>query len=132
MNEISERDNRFMSLAQKTAELSLELEYRFGAVITDGSQIVSIACNSNKTHPHIFWRNKYDHKYRFARLHAEARAIIRAKTNLKGCTIYIYRARNLGDAGNSFPCRQCFSMIEDVGIRRVVYVKNNNFSVVKI
>lgn len=135
-NDISERDYRFMELARKTAELSLEREYRFGAVITSGSQIISIACNSSKTHPYIYWRNKYIQnkfgKLCYGRLHSETRAIILAKTNLKGCTIYIYRARNLGDAGDSFPCNFCLPVIIEVGIKKIVFIQNGQISLVKI
>ncbi len=135
-NDISERDYRFMELARKTAELSLEREYRFGTVITSGSQIVSLACNSSKTHPYIFWKNRYIHhkfgKMCWGRMHSETRAIILAKTNLKRCTIYIYRAKNSGGAGDSWPCIYCLPVILDVGIKRIVFMRNGQILSVKV
>lgn len=50
-------------------------------------------------------------------IHAEANAILRAKCNLKGHTLYVYPLA---------PCGQCAAMICQVGIIRVVAVVPND------
>ena len=51
-----------------------------------------------------------DNKYMYV-VHAELNAILNAKTDLRGCTIYV----------SLFPCNECAKAIIQSGIRKVVY-----------
>jgi dCMP deaminase len=103
----------FFRLARQVALYSNHPEYQFGAVIVKGSRVVSLACNKYKTHPKA--------KSQFNRIHAELGAIINAKTDLQGASIYVYRQTRHGVPALAKPCKHCQAVIKESGIKVVFY-----------
>lgn len=108
-------DRRFLDLAKMIAGWSKDSSTKVGAVITKGKRIVSVGFNG-------FAAGVYDSPDRYADrefklmgiLHAEDNAILFAKQDLSGCTIYTWPAP---------PCARCAAKIIQVGITRVVSVE---------
>jgi len=112
-----------MRAAIRQSEKS-EHRFRVGAAIAKGKKVLIAACNSRKTHP------KYG-SGAFSTLHAESHAIykaIRQGINIKGATIYVYRANDL----LAKPCPSCQALINKYGIKHVVYSGNLDAQKVKV
>ncbi|MDY0198386.1 MAG: deaminase [Tenuifilaceae bacterium] len=88
---------------------------RIGAVIYKGSRVISFGFNKiNKSHP------KYASKY--STIHAEINALLKAQTDLVGCSLYTYREHNKYQTPLlSKPCSNCFSAILEAGISKIYY-----------
>ena len=102
-----------ISLAVKQANKSA-VRTKHGAVLAKGKRVIGVGHNQYKTH------TKYGSGH-WGWLHAEAvaiRDVIRKGINPAGATIYITR---LGDNRMSKPCPFCQAMIEEHGIRKVIY-----------
>lgn len=110
---------KFFDLAKKIADMSTYPGAKVGAVITKNNQIISMACNEDKTHP----KSRYFHR----KLHAELSAILRSRTNLTGCSIYVYRETKTGELAMAKPCFSCQEAIRKSGIRKVYYSKIGGF-----
>ncbi len=108
-----------LNLALKTANKSLFIRARMGAVITKGGRV--IACSTNKTR---YSRNAASD---FATTHAEEGAILQVlrKPNglqlLNGATIYVTRIKKDGTCGLAKPCPNCQALINSVGIKKVIH-----------
>jgi cytidine deaminase len=105
-----------MRAAIKASEQSKH-KFKMGAAIARGRKVLVSAHNSNKTHP-IFGSGEYN------TLHSESYAIwkaIRQGINLKGTSIYVYRANN----NLAKPCPCCQKLINKYGIKRVFYSGNS-------
>ena len=88
-------------------------DYRLGACIAKANRIISVGYNRQKTH------TKSRHKYKW--LHAEMDAILRAREDLRGATIYVVRVRKNDTLGRSMPCRECMSWLAEVGIKKIIF-----------
>lgn len=101
---------------------------QIGAVIYKGNRVISLGFNKIKSHP------KLANEDRFFSLHAEMSAILNAKQNLKGCTIYVYREYQDGDPALAKPCKHCMPNLIEAGISKVYYTDNNDdgYSVLKL
>jgi dCMP deaminase len=105
-------DSLMMRLAHLISTRSIDPSTKHGAVIVDRqSRILSMGYNGSVQglgHDKIVWTRpeKYDYM-----IHAEANAILFAKQDLKGCTIYV--------TGPS--CADCFNLIAQAGIKRCVF-----------
>jgi len=92
-----------------------------GAVIFRGNKVVSTGFNKMKSHP------RYANEDWYYFLHAEMMAIINAKQDLTGCSIYVYREFKNGDGyALAKPCDSCMAAIIESGISRVYFTDNNN------
>ena len=103
-----------IKLAIKEASLS-QARCKHGAVVTRGGSVLGKGRNTYKTHA---TRGRGP----LRTLHAEAACIRDAERrgiNLRGATIYVARTGNKSQM--SRPCLDCQQMIEDYGIRKVVY-----------
>jgi len=111
-------DRRFLGLSEHISRWSKDPSTKVGAIITNDIKIVSVGFNglpqSVKDYPEILEvRNlKYKHI-----IHAETNAILAAKTDLTGCTIYTFPF---------LPCTRCASMVAQSGISRVVSITCQN------
>lgn len=104
-------DERFLDLAKHVSAWSKDPSTKVGAVITRGNEIVSMGYNGFPSgvedNERLFNREtKYD-----IIIHAEINAILHAKQNLDGCTIYVWPLP---------PCPRCAAVIIQSGIDRVV------------
>ena len=105
---------RFIDLAYHIASWSKDPSSKIGAVIVDSNRrIVSTGYNGfargvRDTDGRLWNR---DVKYKIV-LHAEENAIMFAKQNLDGCSLYVT---------NMPPCSHCASLIIQSGIKSVYY-----------
>ena len=94
---------------------------RVGAVIIKKKRILSKGHNyaqraARKLHPKFKqWPNS---------IHAEADAILKAKTDLFGATIYVIRINRAGQLRYALPCSYCMAYLKHVGIRKIFYSIN--------
>ena len=112
-------DKRFLELAKLCGSWSKDPSTQVGAVIVDGNnRIVSIGFNGfpqgveDSEERLVDRETKYD-----IIVHAEANALMFAKTSLEGCSLYTWPFQ---------PCSRCAGLIIQSGIRRVVSVINND------
>lgn len=112
-------DHRFLALARHIATWSKDPSTRVGAVIVDeDKRIVSSGYNGfpkgmlDEAHLYADRDFKYEHI-----VHGEMNAVIFARRNLSGCTLYTVPF---------MPCSRCASMIIQTGITRVVAPKSDN------
>ena len=105
-------DTRFLGLAAHISSWSKDPSSQVGAVITDGNRIVSLGYNGfaagvDDTDARLVDR---DVKLNLT-IHAEENAMIFAKRDLSGCTVYV-----------THPCPRCASKLIQEEVARVVYI----------
>jgi dCMP deaminase len=100
---------RFLELSEFVAGWSKDPSTKVGAVIAEGKRIVSIGFNGPPAGTHDSDILPRDEKLRRT-IHAETNAILFARRDLTGCTIYVSRP----------PCSQCAAKIIQAGIKVVV------------
>jgi len=98
-----------------------------GCVIFKGSKIISIGNNQ------IRYCNKLNIKYKkwINSLHAEQKAIIFSKKDVKRCSLLVIRINREGELKYSKPCVVCRQFINDMGISKVFY-SNKNGEIVQL
>ena len=102
---------RFIELASLVASWSKDSSTKVGAVIADGKRIVSVGFNGFPENVSDDLEIIADRERKYRRvLHSEANAILFAKRDLSGCTLYC----------THFPCCQCMSLALQAGIRTFV------------
>lgn len=111
-------DEYFMSIARQVASRSTCDRKSVGAVVVLDRTILSTGYNGSiRGYPHcddVGHMMEGDHCV--ATIHAEANAIIQAARHgvkLEGATLYV----------TASPCWNCFKMLANVGIRRIVYAE---------
>lgn len=108
---LSKKHKKFLLLAMQMAENS-ECSFRHGSVLVRGGRVLSVGFNkprnssSNTKHQSI---------------HAEEDVIKRARTSIKGATLYVARINRNGDAMLSMPCIDCMRVLEASEIKAVYY-----------
>jgi dCMP deaminase len=115
---VADWDSRFLEMARLVSTWSKDPSTQVGAVITRGQFVVSLGFNGHPkgvadTPDRLENREA---KYRTI-IHAEMNAILTAKQDLEGCTIYVWPF---------MPCSQCGSAVVQAGIKRVVAPKSDN------
>ena len=113
MVRVSKWDTRFLGLAAHISAWSKDPSSQVGAVITDGNRIVSLGYNG-------FAAGVEDKEERLGdrvcklnlTIHAEENAMIFAKRDLTGCTVYVTHP----------PCPRCASKLIQEEFKRVVYI----------
>lgn len=111
-------DKRFLDLAKHVANWSRDPSTQVGAVITRGKFVVSLGYNGFPAKCSDDETLYNDRKIKYARiLHGEMNAILSAKQDLAGCTIYVHPF---------MPCSQCAAAIIQTGIIRVVTICPSN------
>ncbi|QYZ66872.1 MAG: dCMP deaminase family protein [Gammaproteobacteria bacterium (ex Lamellibrachia satsuma)] len=106
-------DTRFLGLAAHISGWSKDPSSQVGAVITDGNRIISLGYNG-------FAAGVVDAETRLSdrecklnlTIHAEENAMIFAKRDLRGCTVYVTHP----------PCPRCASKLIQEEIGRVVFI----------
>ncbi|MES9939808.1 MAG: dCMP deaminase family protein [Candidatus Thiodiazotropha sp. 6PLUC2] len=106
-------DTRFLGLASYISAWSKDPSSQVGAVITDGNRIISLGYNG-------FAAGVEDKQERLGdracklnlTIHAEENAMIFAKRDLSGCTVYVTHP----------PCPRCASKLIQEEVGRIVYV----------
>ncbi|MCB1752388.1 MAG: dCMP deaminase family protein [Gammaproteobacteria bacterium] len=109
----SKWDTRFLGLAAHISGWSKDPSSQVGAVITDGNRIVSLGYNG-------FAAGVEDRPERLSdrncklnlTIHAEENAMIFAKRDLTGCTVYVTHP----------PCPRCASKLIQEEVARIVHI----------
>ena len=105
-------DRRFLEMAKLVSTWSKDPSTQCGAVITRGKHIVSVGFNgfpAGCNDDDALYANRETKYSRI--LHAEVNAILSAKQDLTGCTIYVHPL---------LPCDRCAATIIQAGITKVV------------
>lgn len=94
--------------------------HKHGCIITYKGRVISKGFNQMKTHPKVThpWKNT----------HAEFNAIAKARRDLEGCEIYVYREHKNGTLANSKPCDYCMELIKRSGIHKIHFTDDNKWS----
>lgn len=120
MEPLLARDHKFLALAYKLSHKSNAPNFKIGAVVTRGSEILGIGFNDIvKTHPKSKTYGQH--------IHAEMSAImdVRNRDDLRGATIYVARMSKRPLLAK--PCKYCQALINEAGIRTVVYTDYDNY-----
>jgi dCMP deaminase len=106
-------DARFLGLAAHISAWSKDPSSQVGAVITDGNRIVSLGYNGFAAGVEDTQERLDDRACKLnLTIHAEENAMIFAKRDLTGCTVYVTHP----------PCPRCASKLIQEEVARVVYI----------
>lgn len=124
---LSKKDNAYLSVARYFATKSTARNTH-GAVVVKGGRVLGTGFNRNRNHPKIV---SPEHIKTDCSFHAEEIAIRESGENLKGAIIYVARVNRQGKDRDSKPCPRCISLIEEVGIKRIIYTSEKEVNVSK-
>ncbi len=106
-------DTRFLGLAAHISAWSKDPSSQVGAVITDGNRIVSLGYNGFASGVVDAPERLNDRNCKLnLTIHAEENAMIFAKRDISGCTVYVTHP----------PCPRCASKLIQEEVRRIVYI----------
>lgn len=114
---LSRRDSAYLSVARYFATKS-SAKNTHGAIVVKGGRVVGTGYNKNRNNPHFV---SPEHIKTDCSVHAEKSAIKDAGYDVKNAVIYIARVNRHGEDRDSKPCSRCLKLIEESGIKRVVY-----------
>jgi cytidine deaminase len=103
-------------IAIEEAKKSLHSNFKHGAVLTTGKNIISFGHNEDVNRHYIF-----------KSLHAEMSAVKNAKqlklkkNEKKDLTMVVVRVNKMGLLRHSKPCLHCQQIMKDFGVRKVIY-----------
>lgn len=117
MARLSAADVRWIEHAIRQAEQSGHDQWKVGAVLVRGGAFLAGGCNRYRNDPSVVGADGVSY-------HAEAVAIRKAG-DVQGATLYVARLTRGGALGLSMPCHRCQSLIEETGIRTVVWTTEN-------
>lgn len=115
-------DSYFLEMAKLVSTMSKDPSTKCGAVIVRPDRsVVSTGYNG-------FPRGVEDKPFQYANreekyqriIHAEVNAVLQARCNLDGCTLYTW------PQGLAPTCDRCATVVIQAGIRRIVYVYQDN------
>jgi dCMP deaminase len=106
-------DTRFLGLAAYISAWSKDPSSQVGAVITDGNRIISLGYNGFAAGVEDKQERLDDRDCKLnLTIHAEENAMIFAKRDLTGCTVYVTHP----------PCPRCASKLIQEEVGRIVYI----------
>jgi deoxycytidylate deaminase len=114
---LSRTDRSYLNAARCFAAKSIARNTH-GAVVVKSGRVLGTGWNKNRNNPHYV---SPEHVKTECSFHAEEVAIRDAgEDNVRGAVIYVARVKN-GHDRDSKPCPKCASLIEKVGIKRVIF-----------
>ena len=122
---ISNKDKAYISVARYFATKS-KARNTHGAVVVKGGRVLGTGWNRDRNSPNIIDPDRIKHDCSY---HAEEIAIREAGQNLKGAVIYVARVNKQGKDRDSKPCVKCSSLIQEAGIKRVIYTSEKEIHV---
>jgi deoxycytidylate deaminase len=114
---LSKTDNAYLSVARYFATKS-KARNTHGAVVVKSGRVLGTGYNKDRNHPRFV---SPEHIKTDCSFHAEELAIRDAGENLKGAKIYVARVNRHGHDRDSQPCPRCLSLIQSVGIKKIIY-----------
>lgn len=134
MHSLTRREKRFFDVAKAVSKTSDFHGAKVGCVVCYGSNILSVASNSEKSHSLQSLYNRFrdfDVHKSINKVHAEIHAlslIYRKPINWSRVEVYVYREWKNGKPAISKPCLACENFMRDLGIKTVFYIDaNGNF-----
>lgn len=122
---LSKKDKAYLSVARYFATKS-KARNTHGAVVVKGGRVLGAGWNKDRNHPLIV---SPEHIKTDCSYHAEEVAIKDAGNNLKGAVIYVARVNKQGKDRDSYPCEKCSALIEEAGIKKVIYTSEKGINV---
>ncbi|MBT5188204.1 MAG: dCMP deaminase family protein [Kordiimonadaceae bacterium] len=111
-------DECFMTMAETVSMRSKDMTTKVGVIIvSEEKNHVAIGYNGFPTGMSEN-QSRWDNKSSYV-VHAELNAVINAKTDISGWTVYT----------TMFPCTECTKMLLQTGVSRVVYKDRSSASV---
>lgn len=115
------RDISLMRIAKLMSRKSNARNFRIGSVIARGRKIMGLGANDVvKTHP----KSNSPHGH----IHAELSAMLNARADITGATLYVFRAGNKEAPLLAKPCKHCQALIKQSGLKFVVYSNYGGFT----
>lgn len=114
---LSNKDRAFLSVARYFATKSSSRNTH-GAVVVKGGRVLGTGWNKDRNHPMVV---SPEHIKTDCSTHAEESAIRDAGDGIRNAVIYVARVNKHGEDRNSKPCPRCSKLIEESGIKRVVF-----------
>ena len=124
--QVSKSQKRKFDIARAASIHGQHESARIGAAIFKKNELISVAFNSYKTHTRFNDVNSF-HINKTYVLHAEMAAILKARRDLSGCDIFVYREYKNGSTAMSRPCNACYNALAEVGIKYVYYTTKDGF-----
>ncbi len=118
---LSNKQKAYMNMARYLASKSSQ-RHKHGAVVVKSGRVLGTGFNKQRNHPHVIPNGK--HREQCGR-HAEFVALKEAGTNTRNATIFIARINRKGDDLLSKPCINCQKLIEESGIKNVIFTRSN-------
>lgn len=105
---------RFLGLAKHISQWSKDPSTKTGAVLTAAdNRIISLGYNGFPKGVEDDPDDYSDRATKYERIiHSEVNAIVAARTNLEGCTLYCFPL---------MPCARCATLIIQTGVAKVVF-----------
>jgi deoxycytidylate deaminase len=119
------RDYSILRIARLMSRQSNARNFKFGSVLANGRKIIGVGSNDVvKTHPKSTTMNSH--------IHAELSAILNARSDVSGSTLYVFRAGRKERPLLAKPCKNCQALLIKQGIRFVVYSIDGGYTKVSV
>lgn len=128
----------------KNASTFSDCNIKVGSVIMYKNKVISVGYNINKSNPIQKRYNKYrttkDREFDIEKhdngLHSEHMALRNAvrlfNGDLSKCSIFVYSAKKNGSTRLSRPCKACYNLLKDYGIKNMYYTTENGYNYERI
>ncbi len=122
---LMKRDHSILRIARLMSRKSNANNFKFGSVIARGREILGVGSNDVlKTHP----KSTTIHGH----IHAELSAILNARCDVSGTTLYVFRAGRKESPLLAKPCKSCQALLIKQGIRYVCYSVDGGYEKVLV
>lgn len=127
LSQISKSQKKKFDISRAVSLYGEHETAKIGAAIFRKGELISVGFNSYKTHT-IF--NDISNPYKTSTfvLHAEMAAILKARRDLSGCDIYVYREyKKDGSMAMSRPCIACYTALKEAGIKYIYFTSREGY-----
>lgn len=99
-----------------------ECHQRHGAIVVKSGRVISTSCNKNNNNPAHFCDDLFNEHRKYISTHAEVAALKGVSPDqAKGAVVYVGRLLRSGEPGLSKPCPECTKVLNEMGVKKVVY-----------
>ena len=119
---LSNKQKAYLNVARYLASKS-DLRHKHGAVVVKSGRVLGTGFNKRRNHPSVIPAGQHRESCGY---HAESVAIKEAGDNAKGSTIFVARVNRSGGDLLSKPCVNCQKLIDESGIKNVVFTRSNS------
>jgi deoxycytidylate deaminase len=120
---------KFLKLAKSQSKKS-DKKIKVGAILVRKGRVLKKSHNTDKSHPLQKKLNALRFNDEFFDCcshsqHAEFKCLIhfhKKKIDISDCSLYVYRENSRGELGNCKPCPACSWLIQNLNIKRIIYI----------